>query len=499
MHRSFVSFIHILCSFTTLIACTEKTQTSKPPNIVIILADDLGYGDISCYSRQRMFETPHIDKLAAQGMRFTDAHSSSAVCTPTRYSLLTGRYAWRTRLQRWVLWQWDPPLIEQNQLTLPAMLQETGYYTAAVGKWHLGWHWPTTDGLPATETNGKNVDYSKPIKGGPLAYGFDYYYGDDVPNLPPYTFIENDRVVTEPTVPKPDSLFGRAGMMAKGWKLEEVMPTITRKAVAVIDQAAQQEDQPFFLYVALTAPHTPIAPLDTFNNKTQAGPYGDFVVEVDWSVGQVMDALRRNNFLENTLVIFTSDNGSPARDGTNFSGLIGSVIKRYGHRPNGELRGLKADIWEGGHRVPFIACWPGMISKNTINEHTICSIDIMATLAQVINYVLPQGAAEDSYNLLPLLQGEESQELTSRALIHHSGSGVFAVRKGDWKLILSDRSGGFSDNLHKDGYGINTPGQLYDLSNDLDENENLFQTQPNLVDSLTAILEEIKTPAAMNN
>ena len=489
MTKTLFYLTHFLILLTAAVACSEKSQERALPNIVVILADDLGYGDLSCYSNSTQVETAHIDKLASQGIRFTDAHSSSAVCTPTRYSLITGRYAWRTRLKEWVLWQWDPPLIDANRLTLPAMLKDKGYYTAAVGKWHLGWDWPTTDGISAKEMNGVNVDYTKPIGGGPLAYGFDYYYGDDVPNFPPYTFIENDKVVVEPTVMKPDSLFGAAGKMAEGWKLEGVMPAITQKAVETIEQAAQQPHQPFFLYFALTAPHTPIAPTDLFKNKSQAGLYGDFVMEVDWSVGQIMDALERTHVNENTLVIFTSDNGSPARDGTNFSGPLGSVMKRYDHLPNGNLRGLKADIWEGGHRIPFIVRWPGKTPENTTDDHTICSIDIMATIAQLINYALPQDATEDSYNILPLFQGEEAERLASRALVHHSGGGVFAVRKGPWKLILSDRSGGFSDNLYKEGYGIETSGQLYNLSSDLEERENLYTRRSDMVDSLTVILE----------
>ena len=486
------SFLLIFLAISPAVTAQPTASNSAGlPNIVCILADDLGYGDVSSYNENSQLHTRHIDQLARQGVRFTDAHASSAVCTPTRYSLLTGRYAWRTRLKEWVLWQWDPPLIEPDRLTLPAMLKDKGYYTAAIGKWHLGWNWPTTDGISAKEMNGDNVDYTKPIEGGPLAYGFDYYFGDDVPNFPPYTFIENDKVVAKPTIIKPDSLFGAAGEMAEGWKLEDVMPAITRKAVETIEQAAQNPDQPFFLYFALTAPHTPIAPTDQFKNKSQAGPYGDFVMEVDWSVGQIMDALERNHLQENTLILFTSDNGSPARDGTNFSGPVGSITKRYGHLPNGNLRGLKADIWEGGHRIPFIVSWKGKTPENITDDHTICSIDIMATIANLINYTLPQDAAKDSYNILPVLQGREAPELAARALIHHSGSGVFAVRKGDWKLILSDKSGGFSDNLYKEGYGIKTSGQLYNLSDDLEERENLYTMRSDMVDSLTTILEEI--------
>lgn len=482
----------VLIFLISIITYSVKGQKSTHPNIVVILADDLGYGDVSCYNKDPKFRTIHIDNLAKQGMRFTDAHSPSAVCTPTRYGMLTGRYAWKTRLKEWVLWSWDPPLIEAGRLTLPSMLKDKGYATAAIGKWHLGWNWPTTDGMSAKEANGKNVDYTRPIEDGPLACGFDYYFGDDVPNFPPYTFIENNRVLMKPTVMKPASLFGTEGEMAAGWKLENVMPAITDKAVKIIDNAAKKPDQPFFLYFALTAPHTPIAPTDAFKNKSKVGLYGDFVMEVDWSVGRIMDALQRNNLNENTIVIFTSDNGSPARDGTNSSGPIGSVTTRYGHHPSGDLRGLKADIWEGGHRIPFIVKWEGRIAENVANEHTICSIDLMATIADIVDHSLSGNAAEDSYNILPLFYGKESKELESRALIHHSGSGVFAIRKGQWKLILSNRSGGFSDNLNKDGYGINTSGQLYNLSTDLKEKNNLYESRPDIVDSLAVILEGLR-------
>lgn len=462
------------------------------PNIVIILADDLGYGDLSCYNNDPVFRTPHIDSLARAGTRFTDAHSSSAVCTPTRYSLLTGRYAWRSRLKRGVLTPWDPPLIEPGRLTLPAMLKEKGYYTAAVGKWHLGWNWPTYDSAPAKEKNGENVNYDLPVKGGPLDYGFDYYFGDDVPNYPPYTFIGNDKVLAKPLVRKPRSMFGNKGMMAEGWSLEDVMPAITKKAVEIVEKASDDQNQPFFLYFALTAPHTPIAPSENFRGKSGAGPYGDYVMEVDWSVGQIMSALKRKGLTENTLVIFTSDNGSPGRDGKDHAGPVGSISGTYQHRPNGNLRGLKADIWEGGHRVPFIVSWNGKVGKGREDDRLICSMDLMATVAGIVRYRLPEQQAEDSRNILPLFLGERVPGWKDRPLVHHSLAGVFAIRRGRWKLILSDISGGFSDNIHPDGYGITTPGQLYDLKADPGETENLYEKHPGRVEELRKLLEDIR-------
>ncbi|MEX2568224.1 MAG: arylsulfatase [Cyclobacteriaceae bacterium] len=490
MLKNAVFFSYLLLAFGTL-SCHQEKEETRPPNVIIILADDLGYGDLSCYQPHSKIKTVHLDRMASQGIRFTDAHSSSSVCTPTRYGLLTGRYAWRTHLKSSVLWQWDPPLLENGELTLPQMLKEKGYATAAVGKWHLGWNWPTLDGELAKEANGENIDYSKPITGGPTDVGFDYYFGDDVPNFPPYTFIENDKVLEFPTVDKPDSLFGIPGKMAEGWKLDNVLPTITEKAVDVINRAARKPDQPFFLYFSLTAPHTPIAPSAEYINKSEAGPYGDFVMEVDGAVGKIMEALEINNISENTLLVFLSDNGSPARDGTNYSGPVGSVITNYGHAANGKLRGFKADIWEAGHRVPFIVKWPGKIEPGVTNDQTICSIDLMATLSSLIHYPIPLGKAGDSFDILPLFYGKEVQGLSARPLVHHSHHGVFALRQGPWKLILSDKSGGFSDNLYKEGYGIQTKGQLYNMTQDLGEQNNLYAEETLLVDSLSNLLQEI--------
>ncbi|MCY1723462.1 arylsulfatase [Prolixibacteraceae bacterium Z1-6] len=471
------------------VACGKNKQESKLPNIVVILADDLGYGDPTCYNPDSKIPTPNIDKLAAEGLSFTDAHSASAVCTPTRYSILTGRYAWRTSLKKGVLWAWDKPLIAPDRLTLPKMLKEKGYQTAVIGKWHLGWQWPTNDTLSVKEQNGENVDYTKEINEGPLSRGFDYYFGDDVPNFPPYTFIENKKVVKIPTVDKPNSLFGGKGKMAEGWTLEGVMPEITQKSVEYINRASKN-NEPFFLYFALTAPHTPIAPAAQFEGKSKAGRYGDFVYEVDWSVGQIISALEENGINDNTLVIFTSDNGSPARNGENWSGPTQSVITDYGHNPSKNLRGMKGDIWEGGHRIPFIAKWEGKIAKGRKTPALTCSMDLMPTIAEIVDYNLPQNASEDGKSLYRILT--EGLDNGREMLVNHSHRGVFALRKGDWKLILSNKSGGFSDSKYPEGFGIETPGQLYNLKNDPGEKENLYTKFPEKVEELTKDLEQIK-------
>lgn len=487
--KSSIFFALLLCAITVN-STPNKNTSQHRPNIIIILADDLGYGDPSCYNVNSKIPTPNIDALAKEGMMFTDAHSSSAVCTPTRYSILTGRYSWRTRLKKGVLWSWDKPLINESRLTFPEMLKEKGYKTAAIGKWHLGWNWPTKNGLPAIENNGTNVDYNKKLEGGPLDHGFDYYFGDDVPNFPPYTFIEDEKAVDVPDIDKPDSMFGRKGKMAKDWKLENVMPEITQKSVEFIN-AASKEDEPFFLYFALTAPHCPIAPTSQFIGKSEAGLYGDFVYEVDWSVGQILTALKENGVDENTIVVFTSDNGSPAKNGENMVGPNESVIRDYGHNPSAHLRGIKSDIWEGGHRIPMVIKWKDQIEGGTQTSALSCSMDLMSTIADIVEYKLPENASEDGCSLLPILNG--SEESGRDVLVHHSGAGVFSIRKGGWKLILSNMSGGFSDFKYKDGYGIDTPGQLYNLVDDPGEKNNLYERNLEKVAELKKELDLIKS------
>lgn len=324
-------------------------QAAEQPNIVFILADDLGYGDLGCYNSASKIPTPRLDRLAAQGMRFTDAHSPSAVCTPTRYALLTGRYAWRTRLQRNVLGPWDKPLIAADRLTVGKLLQEHGYETACIGKWHLGQNYVTTDGKPVVggiKNALSNVDFSQPIGDGPVTRGFDHYFGTIVPNYPPYCFIENDRTVGVPNIPMSGENFNIPGPTVPDWKLENILPELTNHAVRWIEQRAETE-KPFFLYFSLTSPHYPVVPAPEFVGKTNVGAYGDFVYQTDWSIGQILDALERAGVAENTLVIFTSDNGAE---------ITGEVkpgaydrVQQYEHYSSGELRGAKRDAWEGGH------------------------------------------------------------------------------------------------------------------------------------------------------
>jgi len=485
---------------TTLLPGRGREHSyAEKPNILYILADDMGYGDLACQNPTSRIPTPNLDRLAKEGIRFTDAHSPSAVCSPTRYGILTGRYCWRTRLKKGVLRPWARPLIQANRLTVPSLLKDHGYDTACIGKWHLGWSWPTLDGKNSASMgrkgsvkSGCNVDFKSPIVDGPTSRGFDYYFGTAVPNFPPYCFIENERTLGIPKETKPSSMFGSPGPMLAGWDLTQILPGLMKKAVEYIDAKGgrvkrphfrQTAKKPFFLYLPLTAPHTPIAPTKEFRGKSKAGSYGDFIVQVDHVVGQVLAGLEKNGFAENTLVIFTSDNGSPARDGTKMSGPIRSVEK-FGHKPSHTFRGIKADIWDGGHRVPFLARWPGRIKADSTCAEPICHVDLLATCAALIGIELPAQAGEDSFDILPALMGKKGKGTVREALVHHSINGMFALRKGRWKVILGKGSGGWSGKGGKN----DPPGQLYDMVLDPAEKHNLYLERPDIVKDLQELL-----------
>ena len=483
--------------------CENRIRQDHLPNIICILADDMGYGDMSCYNENAKISTPNLDLLADQGMKFTDAHSSSAVCSPTRYSLLTGRYNWRSNLKSGVLWYWDEPLIEPDRLTLGDLLFGKGYATACIGKWHLGWDWPTRDGSKINDllaigqydkvnrdAFSAKVDFTQPIGNGPVTRGFDYYYGDDVPGFPPFCFIENNRTIGLPDEERPDSIFGYSdgGPMIKGWNWEDLLPVITGKAVDYIYN--QHRKDPFFLYFSLTAPHVPIAPTDAFKGTSQAGPYGDFVQQIDWSVGQIMAALENMGLAESTLVIFTSDNGSPGRDGVNMVGEYNSV-REYGHNPSYIYRGTKTDIWEGGHRIPFVARWPGSIQATTICKETICLTDLMATCAAIVGETLPANAGEDSYSLLSLFQGKDLHGQFREATVHHSINGNFAIRQGEWKMIMCAGSGGLSEPREEAAIELGLPAfQLYNLEEDPGERDNQYEKYPERANRLEQLLSK---------
>ncbi len=493
-----VYFGHLKLGLLALIAIVLTSRFSVTaaeharPNIVVILADDLGYGDVGCYNSDSKIPTPHLDQLAASGMRFTDAHSPSSVCTPTRYAILTGRYAWRSRLQRGVLGPWSPPLIAADQLTVGTLLKQHGYATGCVGKWHLGWEWPTKDGKPPSNgaDNLSNVDFTKPIAQGPNARGFDFYFGTDVPNYAPFCFIQNDRTIGIPSVP-----FGpQKGPSLPGWDWVNVLPGITQQAVQFVEDRAKAKP-PFFLFLPLTSPHYPVVPAPEFRGKSSAGEYGDFVFQSDETVGRVLDALQRSQLDDNTLVIFTSDNGPEI--GNEVHPGAYDRIPKYHHASMGRLRGAKRDLWEGGHRVPFIARWPGQIPPGSTSAETICHVDLLATIAALLDTKLPDSAGVDSYNLLPALRGETRAKPLREATVHHAFSGKFAIRQGDWVLIAAptgddNRKLGEPDWFQNErGYAPhNQSTELFDLRKDLPQQHNVSAEHPEVVTELIVLLEK---------
>ena len=452
----------------------------RPPNIIYIMADDMGYGDAGCFGATKI-PTPNIDRLARQGIRLTDAHSSAAVCTPSRYSVLTGRYCWRTPLKEWVLWGFEPPLIEPARLTVASLLKSKGYATGAFGKWHLGLGWSTKDGQPPTD-DGWNVDYVAGVTGGPLAVGFDTCYCiTGSLDMAPYCFIEDEHIVGDPIVEKvPYNAQQRKGLMVPGWRDELVDVTFCDRAVQFIDQQTQQSpDQPFLLYLTPSAPHRPCVPPDFVRGTSRAGLRGDMVSLVDWMVGEIDSALARNGLVEDTLIMVTSDNGARATD---YSG------NDWGHKPNGDLRGQKADIWDGGHREPFVARWPGHVAAGATSEALVCLGDLTATCAEILERDLDSGEAEDSYSFLHALLGASPNGPARTDLIHHSGGGMFSIRRDNWKLIMGLGSGGFSEPADPEPTDGGPGGQLYNLASDLQESTNLWLEQSATVADLSALL-----------
>lgn len=469
----------LLLTISALItwSCDTAPDIKRNPNLIYILADDLGYGDVSSYNPASKIITPNIDIIASDGIVFSDAHSSSAVCTPTRYGILTGRYSWRTGLKQGVTWSWDKPLIDSNRLTLGKMLKQKGYYTACIGKWHLGLGWVMD------ETRGV-ADFTRPLTAGPNDYGFDYSY--IIPaslDIPPYVYIENHEITSPPDrITSDTSKFGwwREGNTGADFEHEKVLPELTEKAIGWINEQAGKEE-PFFLYLALPAPHTPILPTGDFVGISNTNPYGDFVVMVDHMVGMIDDAVDKNNIEDNTIIIFTSDNGcSPEADFEQLSNL--------GHSPGYVFRGHKADIYEGGHRIPLIVKWPEIINSGRTCVQTVSLNDIMATMAEITSYDIPDNAAEDSYSMLPILEGDPAG-FSRESVIHHSVNGYFAIRKGKWKLNVCAGSGGWSHPTESEAEEMGLPWlQLYDLDNDPGEENNITDDHPGIVSELKELL-----------
>ena len=470
------------------LAAADPSAGPARPNIVYILADDLGIGDVRAFNPEGQIGTPRLDRLASEGMRFTDMHSGSAVCTPTRYGLLTGRYAWRTRLARGVLGGYSPPLIEPGRPTVASFLKAEGYRTACVGKWHLGLDWPRVAEAPGgfgdtiePKLAPRLVDYEGRIGGGPTALGFDEFFGISASlDMPPFVYIEGDRCEEPPTVEK---TFVRTGPAAADFEAEDVLPrSVERAARFLRERAADPVRPPFFLYMPLSAPHAPIVPTEAFRGQSGINEYADFVMQVDAAVGRVLDELDATGLAGSTLVIVTSDNGcSPVADF--------EVLKAHDHDPSAGYRGMKADIYEGGHRVPFLARWPGRVAPGSTCRATACLTDLMATCAEVLGVPIPDVAGEDSESILELLEGDP--EASARGpVVHHSIDGSFAVREGPWKLCLCPGSGGWSaprpGSPAEEGL---PPRQLFHLGDDPTERSNVEAERPEVAARLAEWLE----------
>ena len=456
---------------------------AAPPNIVFILSDDMGYGDP--HHAGGKVPTPHLDRMVAEGMRFTDAHTSSAVCTPTRYGLMTGRYNWRSTLKDGVLQGNSQPLLESDRTTVAEFLKEAGYRTAVIGKWHLGLGWSKlaksrkAESGP-TEGTGWGLDYSTAVSRGPLAEGFDEDF--IIPaslDMAPFVYLRNDKPTAIATVTKE---WVRPGAAAADFDAVNCLPDFARESREFIRRSVATKDKPFFLYLPLSSPHTPIVPTEAWKGKSGIGDYGDFLMETDWAVGEVLAELEAQGVSKNTLVVFTSDNGFAP-----YVGLKEQVDK--GHKPVGDLRGAKADVYEGGHRVPFLVRWPEVVKAGATSSTTICLNDFFATAADAVGKLsnIPASAAEDSFTLLPLLKGTDGY--ARGFTVHHSQNGSFAIRQGDWKLCLCPDSGGWSDPrpgtpASKEAY----PVQLFDLAKDPAEQENLAESEPERVKELAAVL-----------
>lgn len=475
------SILKLALVSVVLFSCTSKKEQVQP-NIIYILADDLGYGDVSSYNDNSKIKTQYIDKLASEGVMFTDAHTSSSVCTPTRYGILTGRYNWRTTLKKGVLSGYSKSLIKQGETTVADFLKENGYSTAFIGKWHLGWDWALegTDSLPIDHLKARpKVDFTVPVKNGPNTHGFDYSFGFcGSLDMPPYVWVENGMPTMVPT----DTTKGwnrqatwRKGLTSKDFSHEGALPQITERTVNYISENANK-DKPFFIYMPLPAPHTPILPTKEFQGKSGLeNPYGDFVLMVDWVVGEVTKALEKSGISENTLVVFTSDNGcSPAADY--------KQLKSKGHNPSYVYRGFKSDIYEGGHRVPYIMSWKGTIEPSKTDQ-LVCTTDLFATVADVIGVDYADNAAVDSYSHLGATN-IKSQSPLRKSVVHHSVDGEFAYRKGDWKVNFCVGSGGWSypnKNVKKAVLDTLPKVQLYQIKEDEAEKNNLEAQFPEVV------------------
>ncbi len=491
----------LLCLLSVALASQPlrgEASEETLPNFVVILADDMGYGDVQNLNPDSEIPTPHLDRLAREGMRFLDAHSPSGVCTPTRYGLLTGRYCWRSSLKRGVLGGYSPPLLGGKQATLASMLKRRGYVTGAVGKWHLGMQLPVLrkDAERTAWAGDPGIDFGGVIVDSPIHHGFDSYFGVSASlDMAPYVYIRNDRFTRLPTLQQAAMKFPhfvRQGPRAEDFVIDQVLDRLTDEAVGFIESTAAQK-RPFFLYVPLTGPHKPAMPHARFKGKTSLSEYGDFIVQVDWTVGRILKSLDDAAITENTLVVFSSDNGSymyrydevAAPDHVDDVTIQGFRADR--HRANGPFRGTKADVWEGGHHVPFFARWPARIRAGSDCRTTVCLTDLFATFREIAEVPRVDGEAEDSFSLLRLLT--EESDVRGAPVIHHSSGGMFAIREGKWKLVLGNGSGGRE---RPRGKAFERPYQLFDMESDWKETKDLSGEYPALVDRLEIRLEAIR-------
>jgi arylsulfatase A len=480
--------IHGIGGLMLLPSCGSEKPVPPKPNIIFILADDLGYGDLSCLNKYSKIKTPGIDKLAASGVIFTDAHSSSGVSSPTRYGIMTGRYSWRSTMKTGVLDGYSKALIPSSRKTVASLLKEKGYNTGCVGKWHLGWDWNNI------EKGNESVDYSKPITNGPTTLGFDYFYGfSGSLDMPPYVYVENDMPTALPDRetagnnapvgdPEYDGSMWRKGPTGNDFDHSNTLPNLIGKAENFII-AKGALDKPYFLYLALPAPHTPILPSADFKAKSGLSPYADFVMMVDYMVGEITKAVLQTGKSDNTIIFFASDNGcAPWAD---FKTMLAK-----GHNPSYIFRGTKADLYEGGHHIPLIVSWPAGIKKPHKVEQTVCLNDFMATVAAITGYELKDNEGEDSYNLLPAILDAGYKKTIREATVHHSVFGNFSIRRGDWKLLISPGSGGWSSPKPGNEEKGLPPVQLYNMKDDPGETTNLQDKYPDSVKELTALLKK---------
>lgn len=468
-----------LGSMAVLSGCAQQPQEQKKPNIVFIFADDMGYGDVSAFNENSKIQTTNIDRIANEGVAFTDAHSSSSVSTPSRYSLLTGRYNWRSDLKSGVLMGYNKALIAPDRRTIASVLRDQGYQTACIGKWHLGWDWNNI------EAGKDSVDFSKPITNGPTTRGFDYFYGIIASlDMAPYVYVENDMPTALPdreTV-NDGMKYWRKGPTASDFDHEQTLPNFINRAVDYIHDKSK-DDKPFYLYLPLPAPHTPILPIKEYQGKSGLNPYGDFVLMVDDMVGKVMNALKEAGVDDNTILVFSTDNGCSPQ--AKFDEL-----QEKGHYPSYIYRGHKADLFDGGHRIPCAVRWPAKIKPHTVNQ-TVCLTDFFATFATIADYQLKDSEGEDSYNILPLLLNEKEGDVIREATVHHSINGDFTIRKGEWKLLLSPSSGGWSfPKPGTDDEVIETLPliQLYNMKTDPAEKNNVYAEHPEVVKELKDLM-----------